>query len=97
MKHFCDLVVLKYKWKLVSSICITFSSLTASHVGLPDEKGRLEILQIHTSKMREHKKLSDDVDLEELANKTRNYSGAELEGLVRSATATAMNRIIKVS
>lgn len=66
-------------------------------VGLPDEKGRLEILQIHTSKMREHNKLSDNVFLDELVTKTRNYSGAELEGLVRSATATAMNRIIKVS
>jgi vesicle-fusing ATPase len=45
--------------------------------------------------MREHKKLADNVNLDELAKITRNYSGAELEGLVRSATATAMNRIIK--
>jgi vesicle-fusing ATPase len=64
-------------------------------IGLPDETGRFEILQIHTAKMREHKKLADNVNLDELAKITRNYSGAELEGLVRSATATAMNRIIK--
>ena len=40
--------------------------------------------------------MDDNVDIEELAKKTRNFSGAELEGLVRSATSTAMNRIIKV-
>lgn len=64
--------------------------------GLPDERGRVEILNIHTTKLRKHNKMDDDVDIEELAKKTRNYSGAELEGLVRSATSTAMNRIIKV-
>lgn len=64
-------------------------------IGLPDEKGRIEILQIHTAKQRENKKLDEDVDIDELARKTRNFSGAELEGLVRSATSTAMNRIIQ--
>ena len=65
--------------------------------GLPDEKGRIEILQIHTARQRENNKLDEDVDILELARKTRNFSGAELEGLVRSATSTAMNRIIQVS
>ena len=64
--------------------------------GLPNEKGRLEILQIHTSHMRKHKKLDAKVDLQDLAERTRNFSGAEIEGLVRSAQATAMNRMIKV-
>lgn len=63
---------------------------------MPDESGRIDILNIHTIKMREHNKLSDNVDLHKLATLTRNYSGAELEGLVRSATSTAMNRIISV-
>lgn len=63
--------------------------------GLPDEAGRLEILNIHTSQMKAHGKL-DKVDLDYLASKTRNFSGAEIEGLVRSAQATAMNKIIKV-
>ncbi len=56
----------------------------------------MEILQIHTAKMTHHKKLSPDVNLEELAKKTRNFSGAEIEGLVRSAQSTAMNRMIQV-
>uniref|UniRef100_A0A8D0CNB5 Vesicle-fusing ATPase n=1 Tax=Scleropages formosus TaxID=113540 RepID=A0A8D0CNB5_SCLFO len=65
--------------------------------GLPAQKGRLQILNIHTAKMREFNLLSSDVDLSELAAETKNYSGAELEGLVRAAQSTAMNRHIKAS
>lgn len=46
--------------------------------------------------MRLHDLLSADVDIKELAVETKNYSGAELEGLVRAAQSTAMNRHIKV-
>ncbi|XP_066554791.1 vesicle-fusing ATPase isoform X3 [Amia ocellicauda] len=66
-------------------------------IGLPDEKGRVQILHIHTAKMREFNLLAGDVDIQELAVETKNYSGAELEGLVRAAQSTAMNRHIKAS
>ncbi|KAM9426309.1 vesicle-fusing ATPase-like isoform 2-T2 [Pholidichthys leucotaenia] len=66
-------------------------------IGLPDEKGRIQILNIHTAKMRQNKLLACDVDIVELAVETKNYSGAELEGLVRAAQSTAMNRHIKAS
>uniref|UniRef100_A0A3B3R7F2 Vesicle-fusing ATPase n=1 Tax=Paramormyrops kingsleyae TaxID=1676925 RepID=A0A3B3R7F2_9TELE len=66
-------------------------------IGLPDEKGRVQILNIHTAKMREFKLLAFDVDVQELATDTKNFSGAELEGLVRAAQSTAMNRHIKAS
>jgi len=65
-------------------------------IGLPDEKGRLQIVNIHTVKLKENDKLADDVVLKEIAKHTKNFSGAEIEGLVRAASSTAMNRLIKV-
>ncbi|KAG0566790.1 hypothetical protein KC19_7G088100 [Ceratodon purpureus] len=61
-------------------------------IGLPDEKGRMQILGIHSNKMKENSFLGVDVDLETLAARTQNFSGAELEGLVKSATSFALNR-----
>ncbi|KAG1671427.1 Vesicle-fusing ATPase 1 [Nymphon striatum] len=66
-------------------------------IGLPDEHGRGQILNIHTTNMRQNDKLADDVDMKELAALTRNFSGAEIEGLVRAAISSAMNRLIKAS
>uniref|UniRef100_A0A5S6QQ51 Vesicle-fusing ATPase n=1 Tax=Trichuris muris TaxID=70415 RepID=A0A5S6QQ51_TRIMR len=66
-------------------------------IGLPDEHGRLQILSIHTARMREFGKLASDVDLSELAASTKNFSGAEIEGLVRAAQSSAMNRLIKAT
>jgi len=65
-------------------------------VGLPDENGRAQILRIHTARMRDNGKLAPDVDIADLAAETKNFSGAEIEGLVRAATSTAMNRLVKV-
>uniref|UniRef100_A0A1I7UD63 Vesicle-fusing ATPase n=1 Tax=Caenorhabditis tropicalis TaxID=1561998 RepID=A0A1I7UD63_9PELO len=64
-------------------------------VSLPDEFGRLQILRIHTARMREYNKLDPNVDLDELSKRTKNFSGAELEGLVRAAQSSAMNRLVK--
>ncbi|XP_044483543.1 vesicle-fusing ATPase-like [Mangifera indica] len=65
-------------------------------ISLPDENGRLQILQIHTNKMKENSFLSPDVNLQELAARTKNYSGAELEGVVKSAVSYALNRQISM-
>ncbi|CAE6523157.1 unnamed protein product [Rhizoctonia solani] len=65
-------------------------------ISLPDENGRLQILKIHTASMRQHGVLDSDVDIAELAARTKNFSGAELNGLVKSATSFAMNRHVKV-
>lgn len=61
-------------------------------ISLPDEKGRQQILKIHTSKMKENGRIADDVDLAELAALTKNFSGAELNGLSKSAASFAFNR-----
>uniref|UniRef100_A0A672NUS3 Vesicle-fusing ATPase n=1 Tax=Sinocyclocheilus grahami TaxID=75366 RepID=A0A672NUS3_SINGR len=66
-------------------------------IGLPDETGRVQILNIHTAKMSQANMLAKDVDIKELAVETKNYSGAELEGLVRAAQSTAMNCHIKAT
>jgi SpoVK/Ycf46/Vps4 family AAA+-type ATPase len=65
-------------------------------ISLPDEKGRLEILKIHTKKLIQNHFLSDDVNLEELSRMTNNFTGAELEGLVRSAVSFAMISHVKI-
>jgi len=61
-------------------------------ISLPDEHGRVEILNIHTKSMRDKGYLEHDVSISSIASKTKNFSGAELEGLIRSATSYAMNR-----
>jgi len=50
-------------------------------IGVPDENGRLEVLRIHTKNM----KLTDDVDLEQLAKETHGYVGADLAALSTEA------------
>ncbi|XP_070712354.1 vesicle-fusing ATPase-like, partial [Pempheris klunzingeri] len=65
-------------------------------IGLPDKDGRVQILSIHTDRLKKSKKLSQNVDLLSIADSTKNFSGAELEGLVRAATTTAMNRLVKL-
>lgn len=61
-------------------------------ISLPDEHGRQQILRIHTAKMKESGMLGGDVQLESLATQTTNYSGAEIEGVCKSAAAFALNR-----
>lgn len=65
-------------------------------ITLPDEHGRQQILKIHTTKMRENGRMASDVDVTELAKLTRNFSGAEISGLVKSASSFALQRHIKV-
>jgi len=55
-------------------------------VGLPDVKGREQILKVHVS----NKKLADELDLKEIAKRTPGMSGADLENLMNeSAILTA--------
>ena len=55
------------------------------HVGLPDVRGREEILKVHVK----NKPLSDDVNLEEIARTTAGFAGADLENLLNEAAICA--------
>ena len=63
-------------------------------IKLPDVEGRVEILMIHTAELRKNKLFDDDVNLNEVAELAKNFSGAELVGLIRSALSLAFNRNI---
>jgi vesicle-fusing ATPase len=65
-------------------------------ISLPDEHGRQQILKIHTAKMRDNNVMDKDVNIAELAYLTKNFSGAEIGGLVKSASSFAFNRHVKV-
>jgi len=62
-------------------------------IGLPDEKGRAQIFDIHTQKLRENHVLDQQVDLKRLAKVTGNYSGAEIRAVVSNATEFALKRV----
>ncbi|KAI1762740.1 AAA-domain-containing protein [Hypoxylon sp. FL1150] len=65
-------------------------------ISLPDEHGRVQILNIHTAKIRQIDKLGADVSIDELAHLTKNYSGAEISGLVKAALSYAFTRHTKL-
>ncbi|WP_456455131.1 ATP-dependent zinc metalloprotease FtsH [Thermovibrio sp.] len=58
------------------------------YVPLPDVKGRLEILKIHTK----NKPLAEDVDLEVIARSTPGFSGADLANIVNEAALIAARK-----
>ncbi|WP_374406794.1 CDC48 family AAA ATPase [Pelagerythrobacter sp.] len=59
-------------------------------IGVPDEKGRREILAIHTRGMP----LGDRVDLDELSRVTHGFVGADIAALAREAAIDAVRRIM---
>jgi len=59
-------------------------------IGLPSEEGRLQIFKIHTSSMKKNNLLAADVDLNELALRAKNYTGAEIEAVCSSARSFAL-------
>jgi len=60
------------------------------YIGVPNKKGRKEILQIHTRNMP----LADDVNLDKLADITHGFVGADLAALAREAAMNALRRFL---
>ena len=62
----------------------------AIYIPPPDEKARLEIFKIHTK----GKPLADDVDLEKLAKRTENYTGADIAAVCNEAVMLAIREYV---
>ncbi|MEM5813133.1 MAG: CDC48 family AAA ATPase [Candidatus Aenigmatarchaeota archaeon] len=59
-------------------------------IPVPDKEGRKEILKVHTRNMP----LASDVNLDEIAEKTEGFSGADIEALCREAALNALRKDI---
>ncbi|MEM4348015.1 MAG: CDC48 family AAA ATPase [Candidatus Anstonellaceae archaeon] len=59
-------------------------------IGVPDQQGRKEILQIHTRNMP----LASDVNIDELAALTHGYTGADISSLTKEAAMKVLRRIL---
>lgn len=55
------------------------------HVGLPDVRGREDILKVHAK----NKPMAEDVNLDEVARTTAGFAGADLENLLNEAAIAA--------
>ena len=60
------------------------------HVPVPDEDARRAIFEVHTRE----KPLADDVELDELAEQTEGYVGADIEAVCREASMAASREFI---
>jgi transitional endoplasmic reticulum ATPase len=63
------------------------------YVPEPDEKSRLQIFKIYTKTMP----LGKDVNLDQLATMTKNYSGADIEALCRETAMYALRKDLKAT
>jgi transitional endoplasmic reticulum ATPase len=62
-------------------------------VGKPDEAARSEIFEIHTR----DRPLADDVDLDELVERTDGYVGADIEAVCREAATIAVREYVRAT
>ncbi|MCL2687249.1 MAG: CDC48 family AAA ATPase, partial [Methanobrevibacter sp.] len=59
-------------------------------IGVPDSEERKEVMEIHTRGMP----LDDDVDLNEIADTTHGFVGADLESLCKEAAMRVVRRVL---
>lgn len=59
-------------------------------IGIPDKKGRMEIFQVHTRGVP----LAEDVNLEQYADTSHGFVGADIALLVKEAAMHALRKII---
>lgn len=59
-------------------------------IGVPNRSGRKEIMQIHTRNMP----LTENVDLDQIADKTHGYVGADLQAVAKEAAMAVLRRVL---
>ncbi|HOU80386.1 MAG TPA: CDC48 family AAA ATPase [Methanoregulaceae archaeon] len=59
-------------------------------IGIPDKKGRLEIFQVHSRGVP----LADDVKIEDYADSTHGFVGADIALLVKEAAMHALRKVL---
>jgi len=64
------------------------------NIGLPTKEGREQILRIHTERLRLGNMIDKDVDFNKIVEITENFSGAEIEALVRKAISIVSYEIL---
>ena len=62
-------------------------------LGVPDIKGRQEIFTIHLKELKKEGLIYKDVNEKVLVEKTKNWTGADIKGLVSSALAFFLDRL----
>ncbi len=66
-------------------------------IGLPDLDGRKQILILHTKKLRDNNILDESINFDELAEKTENMTGAELESLVKNTVSLCIKEFVNMN
>jgi transitional endoplasmic reticulum ATPase len=61
------------------------------YIGTPDRDSRRKIFEIHTKS----KPLAEDVDLEELAKETEDYTGADISAVCNEAVMIAVRKLVE--
>ena len=59
-------------------------------IGLPSEKGREQIFNVYLKKIKENNLLNDDVDIVHLSKITKNFTGADIESMVKLSIANVL-------
>jgi len=63
-------------------------------IGVPDKQGRKDILLIHTKTMMLNGILDDDVNLDTIADMTKNFTGAELSAIIKKASQHTLYQLL---
>lgn len=77
----------------IDSALLRPGRLVPLEIGVPNAEGRRAILEIHTRRLQEKKRLEKDFDFDRIVNITEGYVGADIQGIVAKAASKAHRRL----